>query len=125
MIVAACLSITPAVAHHSIAKFDGSRVVRAGGEVTSFRWINPHVWFELRDEQGLKWVVEMQAPSTMMVGGWSSQSLRAGDAITVFAHPLRQEDPLASARRILYAGIILADGKVLGCVQEAGCRGEQ
>lgn len=125
LIVAAYLATTPAAAHHSISGFDGRQIVKAAGVVTGFRWINPHASFEFNSSDGRHWVVEMQAPSTMMVSGWSSHSLRAGDAITVFAHPLRQEDPAAGARRVLYAGIVLADGRTLGCVQEAGCRGEQ
>lgn len=117
-IAIAWLAITPAGAHHSIARFDGTRIVKVSGVVTGFRWVNPHVSFGFSSSDGQQWVVEMQAPSTMMIAGWTGSTLRAGDAITVFAHPVRQPDPADTSRRVLYSGVVLADGTALGCTQE-------
>lgn len=117
-IAMAWFAIAPALAHHSIAKFDGRRIVKVSGIVTRIRWVNPHVSFGFSSSDGSQWVVEMQAPSTMMVAGWSGSTLRAGDAITVYAHPMRQPDSVDAEKRLLYSGVVLPDGKTLGCTQD-------
>ena len=70
------MGVLPVGAHHSIAKFDGSRVVRVSGVVASFRWINPHASVEIESpraagEGGGRWIVEMMAPTSMMGEGWT------------------------------------------------------
>lgn len=125
----AILAITPAGAHHSIAKFDGRRVVRISGVVTGFRWVNPHASIEL-DTAGAQatskgqWIVEMQAPTTLMGEGWQRDALAIGDAVTVFVNPLREADPSAASHRGLYVGIILAGGRTLGRVEQQDSEGE-
>ena len=42
--------VTPSLAHHSTAAFDNTRVIRIEGEVTQFRWINPHASFKVEGE---------------------------------------------------------------------------
>jgi hypothetical protein len=109
----------PVSAHHSIAMFDGGRVVKIEGQVTAFRWINPHAIFELDgiidgESVPAHWIVEMQAPNTMTETGWSRTTLAAGDRITVFANPARDAAPVNGAYRVLYTGIILPGGLALG-----------
>jgi hypothetical protein len=115
---------SPVKAHHSIAKFDGRRVVKFTGTVTGLRWINPHVSFEV-DGSGVRWVVEMQAPTTMMGEGWTRDTLVAGDVITVVANPQREEVAAAPIRRALYLGVILPDGSTLGRVDATDRKGEE
>ena len=122
MILAALLGAS-ADAHHSIAMFDGRRVVKVSGVVTQFRWVNPHAVFELDGnidgESGSRhWIVEMQAPNTMTEVGWSRSTLAAGDRITVFVNPARAPAPLDGPRRVLDAGIILPGGVALGQVED-------
>ncbi|MFO7324145.1 MAG: DUF6152 family protein [Pseudomonadota bacterium] len=69
-----------------------------------------------------RWSVEMQAPGSLMDEGWSRSLLAPGDSITVFAHPLRDDDGAGAVRRVLYLGTVLADGRTLGRVP-AGTRG--
>lgn len=119
----AATAVAHAGAHHSIAKFDAQRVVKVAGVVTRFRWINPHASIEIDGSGGSgpaagRWVVEMQAPTTLMGEGWSRESLAAGDQVTVFAHPLREADPGAASSRALYVGAILPGGATLGRVEE-------
>lgn len=115
----ACGVADPVTAHHSIAMFDGRRVVKIAGQVTAFRWINPHAVFELDgtpdgESAAVHWIVEMQAPNTMTEVGWSRTTLAAGDRITVFANPARDSAPVNGAYRVLYTGIILPGGLALG-----------
>ncbi len=124
LLAAALISAAPipsADAHHSIAMFDGRRVVKITGTVTGFRWINPHASIQL-DAIGegevtpVAWTVEMQAPSTLMAEGWARDTLAAGGEITLFLNPERDGVASSAARRGLYVGVILPDGKVLGRV---------
>ena len=32
----------PAIAHHSTAAFDNTKVIKLEGKITQFRWTNPH-----------------------------------------------------------------------------------
>jgi hypothetical protein len=112
------LGLAPAGAHHSIAVFDGRRVVKIEGTVAEFRWVNPHAFFEVDgmdavENRAGRWNVEMQAPNTMSGEGWGRDTLAAGSKVIVFANPLRNPDA-AGRLRALYVGIILPDGRTLG-----------
>jgi hypothetical protein len=110
----------PAVAHHSTAAFDTTRVVRVEGTVTQFRWINPHASFKVDgtsegdDPDGL-WTVEMTAPNVLINQGWTRTALTVGDKVTIFVNPLRNSVPLNDGSTGgLYVGVLLKDGKALG-----------
>ena len=112
----------PASAHHSLAKFDGSRVVKIEGTITAFRWVNPHASVRIDgiadgDLPDGAWAVEMSPPNLLMGQGWKRDSLVAGDKVTIFVNPPRDTAPDADGNvRGLYVGIILADGGTLGKV---------
>ena len=108
-------------AHHSVAMYDGKRVVRINGTVTGFRWINPHVSILIDGSGGVDvpagpWTVEMSAPTAAMDEGWARDSLAIGDTITVFANPLRDARVSDNPHRGMYVGAILPGGRTLGRV---------
>jgi len=108
-------------AHHSVAMYDGKRVVRIIGTVTGYRWINPHVSVQIDgsgegDVPGGPWTVEMTAPTAAMDEGWTRDSLAIGDTITVFANPRRDAKVSDSPHRGMYVGAILPGGRTLGRV---------
>ena len=75
-------------AHHLFtAEYDEKRRVTVSGNVTTFSWINPHVWVYLdsRDEHGkiAKWRFELGSPGGLTVRGWKRTDLKAGDAVTL------------------------------------------
>jgi len=45
--LALLLFVSPALAHHSFAMFDQSKVVYLSGKVKQFEWVNPHAWLHL------------------------------------------------------------------------------
>lgn len=113
-------SIVPAMAHHSTAAFDTSRVVKIEGMITQFRWINPHASIKIDgksdgDDPDGVWTVEMTAPNVLMNQGWTRTALKAGDKVTLFVNPLRNAVTLNDGSTgSLYVGVILADGSKLG-----------
>lgn len=112
-------------AHHSTAAFDNSRVVRIEGEITQFRWINPHASFKLEGTaeggpDGL-WTVEMTAANVLANQGWKRTSLRVGDKVVAFVNPLREPITLNDGSQGgLYVGVVLADGSTLGRTDGGG-----
>jgi uncharacterized protein DUF6152 len=84
----------PAVAHHSFSMFDAQQTVTLEGTVKEFEWVNPHSWLRVvvNDKttgQPAVWVLELSSPSRLVTMGLRADSMKAGDAVSVTFHPLR------------------------------------
>lgn len=107
--VAACLAagllaISPARAHHSFAAFfEGSQTVKLSGKVTAFRFTNPHgiIAFDVTGPDGKvkTWAAETNSPAVLMRRGWTRQSIKPGDMITVEGWPSRDGKPYLRLRQ--------------------------
>ena len=78
----------PVYGHHSFAaEFDINKPVKLTGAVTKLEWMNPHIWvyLDVKDDQGAlqHWQCEGGAPNTLTRNGWSKDSLRYGDQVTI------------------------------------------
>ena len=93
---AAALFASAARAHHSAARFDPGRTITVEGVVTRIEWANPHVYIyvEQTADSGrrIEWELETNPISIMRRMGWSRDTLRAGDAVTVTGNPARNAD---------------------------------
>jgi hypothetical protein len=91
--IAAMLTASSALAHHSFAMFDQSKAVTLQGTVKDFRWTNPHVFIQLlvKTEGGseVEWSIEMTSPEHLARVGWRPGNLKTGDAVTLVIHPMR------------------------------------
>ena len=83
------VAVAPAVAHHAFgAEFDANQSFDFSGTVTKIEWLNPHVYFyiDVQDEETgdwTNWAMEMGSPNGLMRRGWSRNSLRIGDEVSV------------------------------------------
>jgi Family of unknown function (DUF6152) len=91
--IAAMLTGSSALAHHSFAMFDQSKSVTVNGTVKDFRWANPHVFIQLlvKTESGSEdeWSIEMTSPEHLVRVGWLPGTLKPGDKVTLVIHPMR------------------------------------
>jgi len=93
IVIAAMLTASSALAHHSFAMFDQSKSVTLHGTVKDFRWTNPHVFIQLlvKTEGGseVEWSIEMTSPEHLARVGWKPVTLKPGDKVILVIHPMR------------------------------------
>jgi hypothetical protein len=83
----------PALAHHSHANYDITKWIELEGTVKQVVLIAPHsiVYLDVKDAQGATaiWALEATAPAGIANNGVKREDVRAGDAIKVRCHILR------------------------------------
>src|SRR5258708_31669754 len=82
------LASVPVMAHHSFAaEFDSAKPIKLTGSVTKIEWMNPHAYFyiDVKDSscKVTNWGLEMGSPNGLMRQGWSRNSLKIGDGVTI------------------------------------------
>jgi hypothetical protein len=97
-------------AHHGTASFDTGKTVTVKGTVTEYVWSNPHVLVKVdaKDENGdiAHWVLEAQNPVTQAGRGWSKNTFKAGDDVSLDITPAKNNRPVGEIR-----GRIVINGK--------------
>lgn len=101
-----------ASAHHGSAAFDAGKQAMMKGTVTRWVWANPHCFlsYDVKDESGnvTHWVVETSNPPDMINRGWSKETFKPGDDVTVTVEPVKSGKPVG---RLLE--VVLPNGKTL------------
>jgi hypothetical protein len=92
--VAVAAFTAPAFAHHSFAMFDATKSVTLQGTVKEFEWTNPHSWLRVMvDDQKtgkpVLWALELSSPARLITMGMTSNSVKAGDVVSVTFHPMK------------------------------------
>lgn len=107
----ALLAGAPAIiAHHSFAaEFDSTKTFKYTGPVTKIEWMNPHTFFyiDVTDEATGKvtnWAMEMGSPNGLMRQGWTRNSMKIGDVVTVEGSMAKDGSPTGNARSVTLNG---------------------
>ena len=115
----ASLLAAPAAAHHSFAMFDANKTTALEGTVKEYEWLNPHAWIHLtvigKDGKPQTWSFEGGSTGQLSASGWTRDTLKIGDKVTLGFHPLKDG---SFGGQLLTAK--LPDGKEL--CQGAACR---
>lgn len=93
-------------AHHSFAaEFDSNSPIEVEGIVIKIEWANPHTYFyiEVETDQGdfEEWALEMGSPNQLVRRGWSRNSLKIGDVVTVTGSRARDGKAKANAQTVV------------------------
>jgi hypothetical protein len=100
-------------AHHSFAVFfDDTKTIEISGSVTDFRFSNPHAIISLEVKKGgmvEEWKAETNAVTLLKRRGWTKDSLKTGEVVTIDGWPSRDGATYMRMRTIKKA-----DGTVLG-----------
>jgi hypothetical protein len=77
------------------------------GVVTKVEWTNPHARFYINvaeaDGKVVNWNLELASPNYLKRAGWSSSSLKEGDAVTVEGSLARSGANMANAASVTFA----------------------
>ena len=80
------------------------------GTVTKIEWTNPHARFyvDVKDASGTvtNWELELGSPNALLRKGWTRNSLKVGDSVSVSAYLAKDGSRLANAKTVN-----LADGR--------------
>ena len=116
------VAATSAPAHHSFsAEFDREKPFKMTGTVTKVEWMNPHTFFyiDVTDEKTKKvtnWAMEMGSPNGLMRQGWTRNTMKIGDKVTVEGSLAKDGSPTGNARSVTMA----ATGKRLFAASSQG-----
>jgi hypothetical protein len=112
MVGALLAAVPPVFAHHSRDAFDVTKNVTYRGVVKEYRWQNPHSHIVIVVGTDAKnpatvgtWDVEASSVKLMTDMGWNRTTFKAGELITVVAHPSKD-----GSKKILLFYVVKADG---------------
>lgn len=102
----------PVFGHHGGAAWDAKTTLMLQGTITEFRFINPHIqiFLDAKDEKGnvIHWACEGADPAMLVRQGWSRDTLKPGDRVTVVGRPAKSGAKLVELQKLT-----LANGQVL------------
>ena len=107
------LSVGGASAHHAFSPvYDEKKLITVVGVVTQFKLINPHamMFMDVTDDSGkvAKWVVEFAGRLNLSEVGWTADSIKAGQRVTVTGNPTH-----TGSDRMFFKKLIRPDGTEL------------
>lgn len=94
-------------AHHGQAVYDEEHPIVIKGTVTSFMWVNPHCFLnvDVKDNKGnvVQWTAETVNPGKLIRAGWTKDSVKPGDQVTLTLTPARNGAHLGHFYRLVFA----------------------
>ena len=110
--LSALIACGPVSAHHGSSNYDLSKSVSVKGTVTQFEFMNPHsaIHLEAKDDKGNaeQWLIEADSPNNLARAGWTRDSLKPGDLVTIVGNRLKDGSKVMRLQKIIFA-----DGKEL------------
>lgn len=107
--VACALTIAPVplAAHHGSSNYDMSKAVSVKGTVKQFNFVNPHsaIYLDAKDDKGNseQWLVEADSPNNLARNGWTRESLKPGDQVTVVGNRLKDGSKVMRLQKVIFS----------------------
>jgi hypothetical protein len=116
LIVTLLVTSSSMLAHHGNVAYDEQHPITIAGNVTEFVWSNPHcqIYLDVKNDKGdvVAWSVESQSPGILHRNGWTRDSIKPGDHITVTLVPAKSGAPVGFAGEKT-GKVVFDDGHVL------------
>ena len=98
-----------AVAHHAFAlEYDSNSAITVTGSVSRMEWVNPHVHIyvdsKAQDGAVTSWDFELGSPNGLMRGGWTRNSLKFGDVVTIEGFRAKDASNVGAVKAITFNG---------------------
>ena len=94
-------------AHHGSSNYDMSKSVSVKGTVKQFAFVNPHsaIYLESKDDKGSaeEWLVEADSPNNLARNGWTRDSIKAGELVTVVGNQLKDGSKVMRLQKVIFA----------------------
>jgi hypothetical protein len=105
--------VKPVTAHHAFSPvYDASKMTTVAGVVTQFNFVNPHatLLMDVTGDDGkvVKRTVEFAGRLNLSEVGWSANSVKTGERVTVTGNPTRTGSP-----RMAFLKLVRPDGTEL------------
>ena len=113
-------AVFPSIAHHSVgAEFNVDETINLEGTVTKVEWFNPHIWLYLTVEESdgttADYQCEGSSPNSLRRRGWSRDSLKIGERVTIVGLRARLDPHTCYTRSVMLAdGTRLFSGSATG-----------
>jgi hypothetical protein len=89
-----------------MSMYDRDHEVVLNATIVTFDWTNPHlqIAFDGADDKGnvQRWVAEGPGPSRLSSRGWSKDSLKPGDHVTLYGNANKDGSPTMRFVRIVF-----------------------
>ena len=107
------LCAAAAMPHHAFSPvYDDKREITVTGVVTQFKFVNPHamMYMDVADGAGkiTKWTVEFAGNLNLSEKGWTANTIKAHERLTVTGNPTHTGSP-----RMFFTKLVRADGTEL------------
>jgi len=97
----------PLAAHHGNASYGHAKQITLKGTVTEWEWLSPHtiLKMDVKDDQGavVNWIVEWNAPSSLINYGINKKTFKPGDEVTVAMITPDNGAPVGRIQRVMLA----------------------
>src|SRR5215475_553566 len=105
----------PISAHHGTAGvYDYTHRIATKATVTQYMFANPHVqiYFTLKNDKGEEqtWGVETASPGNMLANGWTKNTFKPGDPISVSFVPAKNDRHWGTCTQFVF----VASGRRVG-----------
>ena len=110
----------PSYSHHGTAiVYDLTQSITISGTVADFLFVNPHtlIYVDVREEDGkvVSWLGGLSAHTSLTRReGWTIETLKPGDEITVTGAPARRGAPSVWVQQVILNGELLLSGESTG-----------